>query len=170
MKKYLFVFALFVAAFGPTSCSSDDDNEEVKPSFTVSQVQGKWFCLYGTDLIDKRNTETQFLGESVVINADGTYTSSSFSFGLSGSYVIKGNRLIFTTSNGGEFTIKVYFEGENMIWSGTGEGVKFNYTFVREKAYNKYKTAHYGTWVCQGSIEQVDDETYLERFVGVEVT
>ena len=28
MKKYLFVFALFVAAFGLTSCSSNDDNTD----------------------------------------------------------------------------------------------------------------------------------------------
>ena len=41
MKKYLFVFTHFVAALGLTSCSSDDDNEE---------LAGIWSVIgYGSD-------------------------------------------------------------------------------------------------------------------------
>ena len=56
MKKYLFVFALFVAALGLTSCSSNDDNTVVVPQqqdnngVDVSQ-KGDSIELYGKSIL-----------------------------------------------------------------------------------------------------------------------
>ena len=49
MKKYLFAMALFAAAFGLTSCSSDDDsNENVAPQ--EDTIIGIWFLQgFGSD-------------------------------------------------------------------------------------------------------------------------
>lgn len=112
-----------------SACGSDDNGEE--GSVDVSKAIGTWFCIASTDRSGNTTMEDLFVGHKVTIKSDNTYTSTSSSFGYSGTYEISGNRIIVETGSGRRFVITASFSGNRMTWNGSGDGVIFTYTFQK---------------------------------------
>jgi len=113
------------------ACSSDSGDGD-DSSVDVAKAVGSWFCIKSSDKVDGYTMDDLFVGQSVTINANGSYTSSSSSFGTSGSYQVSGNKIIVVTNSGRRFVISVSFSGNKMTWKGSGEGVTFTYVFEKE--------------------------------------
>lgn len=113
-----------------TACSSSDDGGG--ETVDVSKAVGTWYCVSSTDRAGEYTMSNLFVGHSVTINSNGTYTSTSSSFGTSGSYKINGNKIVVNTNGGRAFMITVSFSGNRMTWNGSGEGVNFTYVFEKE--------------------------------------
>ena len=113
-----------------TSCGSDSDSDE--NTVDVSKAVGTWYCIRSTDKSGTYSLDNLFVGQSVTIYSNGKYTSTSSSFGTSGTYKINGNKIIVNTDSGRAFMITVSFSGNNMTWTGSGEGVTFTYVFEKE--------------------------------------
>lgn len=112
------------------ACSSDKDENT---SVDVSKAVGTWYCIKSTDSSGGYVVDDLFVGRSVTIKADGTYSSNSTSFGTNGTYTINGNKIVVNTNSGRAFMITVTFSGNNMTWRGSGEGVTFTYVFEKKK-------------------------------------
>jgi hypothetical protein len=113
------------------SCSKDDDNgpsgDELK-----KQAIGAWMCTESRDEGGGRVYNGLMVGKEVVIKANNTYTSTSSTFGYTGTYNLSGNT-ITAKSNTGTFVVNVKISGNKMTWQGTASnGTTFKYTFVRE--------------------------------------
>jgi hypothetical protein len=69
---------------------------------------------------------------SFVFNQDGTFTSTSSTFGRSGTYTYKGNQ-ITANSSAGTFVLTVTIDGDRMTWNGISDtGINFQYVFQRK--------------------------------------
>lgn len=137
MHKKIFSYLLIVlplVMIAPlmTACSNDDKEDEY--IIKVEDAIGKWYCVKSTDISGGYTMENLFVGHIVTINGDGTYTSTSSSFGTSGTYAITGNKILVITNDGQRrFVLTVSIKGGSMIWKGSGEGVTFTYIFEKWK-------------------------------------
>ena len=95
-----------------TACSSSDDGEG--EPIDVSKAVGTWYCIKSTDSSGTYTMNNLFVGHSVTIYSNGKYTSTSSSFGTSGSYKVNGNKIIVNTNSGRAFMISVSFSGNKM--------------------------------------------------------
>ena len=129
MKKLFFILlALSAITFVVTSCSDDDDND-----LNLDKIVGKWMCVKSTDTYQGTTVEGLLVGAQVVINANGTYSSTAESFGKTGTYVYNGETFTAKNTNGETFIIKAMVHNNDMNWEGTSStGVSFNYSFKRE--------------------------------------
>lgn len=117
------------------SCGSDDDNNDdgARDSQLIAEASGTWMCIESTDTQQSGyEVENLMIGKEVTIKKDGTFTSTSPSFGKSGTFTVSGNS-ITAKSEVGTFVVTVTVSGEKMTWDGTASnGVRFHYVFKRE--------------------------------------
>ena len=115
------------------ACGSDDSNDDgARDEKLVAEAVGTWMCIQSTDSQGGYSAEGLMVGKEVTIRKDGTFTSTSSSFGTSGTYTISGNQ-ITARSSAGTFVVNVTISGDKMTWNGTASnGVTFRYVFQRE--------------------------------------
>ena len=114
------------------SCS-DDENNDSSGNDLVNKAIGTWMCTSSTDSAMGYTVEGLMVGKEVTIKSNGTYTSTSPTFGYSGTYNIKGNTITAKSSNGDTFMVNVSISGDKMTWNGTASnGTTFKYIFTRE--------------------------------------
>ena len=133
MKKMTFwSMMMLVAMIMPlVACGSDDD--DATDGDLVKKAVGVWMCTQSTDKTAKGSYDGLMVGKEVRINANGTYSSTSSSFGHTGTYTIKGNQITAKNSTGDTFVVTVSISGDRMTWNGTSStGVTFRYVFTRE--------------------------------------
>ena len=134
MKKMKFLsILLLVSMVLPTmvACGSDDDNGPSGDDLK-KQALGLWMCIESRDEISGRAYNGMMVGKEVCIMSNNTYTSTSSTFGYSGTYTLSGNN-ITAKSSAGTFLVNVKINGDKMIWDGTASnGTKFRYVFQRE--------------------------------------
>jgi len=141
----------------------------------VDEMIGTWQCIFSVDTYMGQSQQGLMVGQMVTINKDGTYTSTSADFGLSGTYTVAGNT-VSAQSSAGSFTMNVRIDGNNMHWSGTSpSGVIFEYNFVKVKGkdtgVNVIDTGKFvGTWTCVYSIDVNDGELFKGLMVDKQVS
>ena len=115
------------------ACGSDGDDDGSRDSELVAKAVGTWMCTQSTDSFDGKTYDGMMVGKQVTINSNGTYTSTSSTFGYSGTYSIKGNSITARSKDGATFVVTVTINGDKMTWNGTASnGTTFRYVFVRE--------------------------------------
>jgi polyisoprenoid-binding protein YceI len=146
-------------------------NDESEP-FDIKKAVGTWVCVKSTDTYQGKLGEGLFVGVRITINENGTFTSTSYNFGQSGTYTYRGNQ-ITAKSSAGTFVLTVTIDGDRMTWNGkSNTGINFQYVFQRNKDESKsfdIKKA-VGTWVCVKSTDTYEDKFGEGLFVGVRVT
>lgn len=106
-------------------------NDESEP-FDIKKAVGTWMCVKSTDTYQGMSQDGLLVGTQIKINENGTFTSTSYNFGRSGTYTYKGNQ-ITAKSSAGTFVVTVTIDGDKMTWRGTSStGVSFQYVFQRE--------------------------------------
>ena len=114
------------------SCSDDESNDS-SGNDLVNKAIGTWMCTSSTDSAMGYTVEGLMVGKEVTIKSNGTYTSTSPTFGYSGTYDIKGNTITAKSSNGDTFMVNVTISGDKMTWNGTASnGTTFKYIFTKE--------------------------------------
>ena len=135
MKQIKFwSITLLVLMVLPTiiACGSDDDDNGPSGDELKKQALGLWMCIESRDEGGGRTYNGLMVGKEVCIMSNNTYTSTSSTFGYSGTYSLSGNT-ITAKSNAGTFVVNVTINGDKMIWDGTASnGTKFRYVFQRE--------------------------------------
>lgn len=113
------------------SACGDDAKEE--GGIDVKKAVGTWMCTKSTDTYQGKSYDGLLVGAQITIKSDGTYSSTSSSFGTSGTYTINGNTITAKNNKGDTFVVDVSISGDSMTWKGTAStGVQFSYVFVRE--------------------------------------
>jgi len=126
--KFLSMMMLVMVLPMVTACKHGDDDP-----FDINKAYGTWMCTDSEDYYQGYKQEDLFVGAQITINPDGTFTSTSSSFGLVGTYTYKGNQ-ITASSSSGTFILNVKFDDNysEMEWRGTtSNGVSFEYDFRR---------------------------------------
>lgn len=109
------------------SCGSNDEDELVD----LSSVVGLWICTASTDTWEGGKATDSMIDQMLMVNADGTYYSSSETMGYEGKWRIAGNSLS-ATSSGRIFNAIVTVNSTTLKMKGsTTDGYSFNYTFRR---------------------------------------
>lgn len=130
MKKIYSIITLLSILFVLNSCG--DDSDDIVSSGDVTQMYGKWTCVTSEDSYMGYTEKDNFVGQTLTINSDKTYTSSSESFGLKGTWQANGNSFTAKGSNGKTITAVFSVNGNYMTLSGSASnGVTFNYHFKR---------------------------------------
>ena len=133
-KLRIWSMMMLVAMMLPlvASCSKDSD-DSAQDGELISQAGGTWMCTASRDTqTNGLSYDGLMLGKQITIKSDGTFTSTAPTFGYTGTYTVSGNK-ITAKSSSGTFVVTVSIKGDTMTWNGTASnGVRFNYTFVRE--------------------------------------
>ena len=138
-KNFWSMFMLIVIVLPMmVACSSDKDDDT---PIDISKAIGTWVCVKSTDKVGGKTYNDLFVGESVRINSDNTYASTSRNFGTTGTYSVNGNKITVHTNNAETYVISASFSGNRMTWNGSGEGVIFTYVFEKEDTW--HSTAPY---------------------------
>ena len=115
----------------PMLCACGDDNDD-DDIIDNEETVGTWKCTESTDIYAGETYDGLFVRSTITIKSDGTYTSSSYDFGIRGTYVKKGNKVTVKSIEGDTYVIDVSINGNKMTWSGTSSyGAKFYYKFKR---------------------------------------
>ena len=141
MKRLGFISILLLATLMVpmmVSCGDDEEKTEVvSDGELISKAIGTWMCVQSTDKQNGQSYDGLMVGKEVTINTGGTYTSTSQSFGYTGTYSVNGNTVTVKSNSGGTFVITVTFSGKRMVWDGAANnGVTFKYIFDRESEGN----------------------------------
>ena len=129
MKFWSIVLLMAVSLPLFNSCGSDEDGGPSGDEL-MNKAIGRWICTASTDIQGGKTMTGLMVGKEVSIKKDHTYTSTSSSFGYSGTYTISGNTITAKNHNGATFVVNVKIQGNIMTWNGTASnGVTFNYTF-----------------------------------------
>ena len=134
LKSISLFVALLCSMFVVSSCGSDNDNDDgARDSQLIAEASGTWMCIESTDTQQSGyDVENLMIGKEVTIKKDGTFTSTSPSFGKSGTFTVSGNS-ITAKSEVGTFVVTVTVSGNKMTWEGTASnGVRFRYVFQKE--------------------------------------
>ena len=134
LKTISLFVALLCSMFVVSSCGSDNDNDDgARDSQLIAEASGTWMCIESTDTQQSGyDVENLMIGKEVTIKKDGTFTSTSPSFGKSGTFTVSGNS-ITAKSEVGTFVVTVTVSGNKMTWEGTASnGVRFRYVFQKE--------------------------------------
>ena len=135
MKRIKFwSILLLVSMVLPTmvACGGDDDDINPNGDELKRQALGLWMCVESKDEGGGKTYNGLMVGKEVCIMSNNTYTSTSSTFGYSGTYSLSGNT-ITARSSAGTFVVNVTVHGDQMIWDGTANnGTKFRYVFQRE--------------------------------------
>lgn len=130
MKKYTFYFGivaiLFACALSFSACSNDDDASDIVLTY------GTWVCIASTDTQGSTSYKDLFVGETLTINTDKTYSSSSSDLGRSGTWSISGHTFTAKSSNGKTINATYSVSSTTLKLSGkASNGFNFNYTFKK---------------------------------------
>lgn len=142
MKKIMYLSKLLLTVFllSLTSCGDDNDGTESSTGDVISKAIGTWMCTQSTDTQQGSSYYGMMVGKEVTVYANGTYSSTSTSFGLSGTYSASGNKITAHSDTGATFVVTVTFNGDYMEWNGTASnGVTFRYVFQRESSSSSPK-------------------------------
>ena len=137
IKNLIYLCIVTLASLTLSSCGGDDDgnNGGATGGDLISKAIGTWMCIQSTDQQGSNSYQSLMVGKEITIYANGTYTSTSSSFGYAGTYSVSGNKITAHSNSGGTFVITVTFSGEKMSWSGTANnGVTFYYIFDKESS------------------------------------
>ncbi|MBR3521189.1 MAG: hypothetical protein IKN75_01515 [Prevotella sp.] len=130
MKRIYIISTLLSLLFVLNSCGGDSD--DVVVSGELTEMYGKWTCVTSEDSYMGITQKDNFVGETLTINSDHTYTSSSYSFGYKGTWQANGNSFVAKASNGKTITATFSVSGNYMTLSGNASNdVSFNYHFTR---------------------------------------
>lgn len=132
MKKSFYYFGLFVAMFVcvVSFCACGDDDDDAPSDITLAY--GTWVCTSSTDSNGSDSYKDLFVGETLTINSDNTYSSSSSSFGRTGTWAVNGNTFIATSSSGKSVSATFTVSSSTLKLSGkASNGYNFNYTFTK---------------------------------------
>lgn len=130
MKKIYSIVTLLSIMFILNSCGGDSDERDTAGD--VTEMYGKWTCVTSEDSYGGYTQKDNFVGQTLTINSDKTYTSSSESFGYKGTWQANGNSFVAKGSNGKTITAVFSVSGNYMTLSGSASnGVSFNYHFSR---------------------------------------
>lgn len=134
MKKVFFIL-MSVLCMSLTACSSDDDNDVQVDD--LSKMVGTWVCTssYDSWVTDNGsgNATDVMKGVTLTVNADGTYSSSSSSFGLKGQWNVQGGTFSAKSSSGRVMSGQVTMNGNTIRLKGsTTDGYSFDYRFARQ--------------------------------------
>lgn len=135
MKKIMYLSKLLLTVFllSLTSCGDDNNGTGSSTGDVISKAIGTWMCIQSTDTQQGSSYYGMMVGKEVTVYANGTYSSTSTSFGLSGTYSASGNKITAHSDGGATFVVTVTFNGDYMEWNGTASnGVTFRYVFQRE--------------------------------------
>lgn len=132
LKKWSLLMLVVMAMPLLMACGSDGDGGSTGDELKEKAI-GTWMCTQSTDAAQGYSFDGLMVGKEVTINGDGTYTSTSDSFGYKGSYVINGNKITAKSNSGDTFVVTVNISGNTMTWNGTASnGTTFHYVFTRE--------------------------------------
>lgn len=110
------------------SCGSNDEDDLVD----LSSVIGLWVCTASTDSWEGGTTTDYMVDQMLMVNADGTYYSTSKDMGYEGKWRIAGNSFSATSNSGRIFNAIVTVNSTTLKMKGsTNDGYSFNYTFKR---------------------------------------
>ena len=136
MKK-AFVYLMMALLTMPfVACGSDDDDDTTVVD-NLSQVVGTWVCTASTDSWTTEkgsgSGENLMVGETLTIKADGSYSSSSYDFGRTGTWAVQGGTFSASTSSGRTMSGRISLSGGTMrIQGSTNDGYKFDYRFAKQ--------------------------------------
>ena len=138
LKRALVCSCLLAALMcGLAACSSSDDENGGQP-VDLSKTVGTWVCTSSQDWWDTENgsgsATDAMKGVTLTIGSDGTYKSSSSSFGLSGQWSVSGSSFSAKSSSGRTMSGSVAVGSNSMRLTGsTTDGYTFDYSFERKK-------------------------------------
>lgn len=137
MKKMFLMAMMAVVMCGLAACSSNDDENGGQP-VDLSKTVGTWVCTSSQDWWDTENgsgsATDAMKGVKLTIGSDGTYKSSSSSFGLKGQWSVSGSSFSAKSSSGRVIGGTVSVGGSSMRLKGsTADGYSFDYSFEKEK-------------------------------------
>ncbi len=72
----------------------------VAMSQTLNDYVGVWEIISSTDKVGSKTYTGLMVGETMTINANGTYSSSSSDIGKTGTYTLNGNNIKAKSSSG----------------------------------------------------------------------
>lgn len=157
---------MLAALMMPMLVACGDDGESsggYQDDDLISKAIGTWMCTQSTDIGNGQIYQGLMVGKEVTINAGGTYTSTSQSFGYTGTYTVSGNKITARSNNGSTFVVTVSINGDRMSWDGTASnGVTFNYVFVKEDDANQQTTIPVTREMISGTAWKVTNFT-IER-------
>ena len=112
------------------ACGSDNDGGPSGDDL-IKRAIGRWMCTESTDIQAGKTMTGLMVGKQISIKDDHTYTSTSSSFGYSGTYTVNGNTITAKSSKGATFVVNVKIQGDKMIWDRAANNrVSVNYTFA----------------------------------------
>jgi hypothetical protein len=133
MEKFLKLFSTIMLAVIVMPMAVSCSNDEVEEPFDINKAIGTWMCIQSTDTYMGQSYDGLLVGKEITVNKGGTYTSTSYDFGYSGSYTYTGNKITAKNSRDETFVVTVSFSEEKMNWKGTAStGVSFHYIFQKE--------------------------------------
>lgn len=179
MKRFFLSALFFIAAFMfvttfLTSCSSNSG--DIEAPVDASIYIGSWVCTSSTDVNEKTGHSSSNLlkDQSIVINSNGTYTSSSANFGYKGTYTLVGNTLTVITNTGQTIILSISYRSGIMIWEGSVNGYRIHYEFSKsgEGDTPVDPSVYMGTWKCTLStdINENTGESISNHFKGETIT
>ena len=100
---------------------------------SVTTLVGIWKCTSSITTF-KGGTYTDVLkGETLTINSDGTFKSTTSHIGKSGTWLQKDNTLYVSSTDGGKITLEFLLSATTLEVKGSNDaGESFNCTFVKE--------------------------------------
>lgn len=133
LKIWSMMLLMLMAMPLMVACSSDDKiNDGSRDEDLVAKAVGTWMCTQSTDSQGSYSVDGLMVGKEVTIKSNGTFTSTSSTFGATGTYSVSGNQ-ITARSSAGTFVVTVTISGNKMTWNGTASnGTTFHYVFQRE--------------------------------------
>ena len=94
-------------------------------------IVGTWKCISSVDVVEGKTINDYMKGQSLTVNADGTYTSTSEYMG-NGTYSFQGNQFTAQSNLGAKFTAIVSVSGNQLTMQGTTSySVEFYYIFEK---------------------------------------
>ncbi len=163
MKKLkIWSMMMFIAMALPmmVACGDDGGGSDSSANALKKQAIGKWMCITSYDIQNGKIMTDLMVGKEVTIMSNNTYTSTSSSFGYSGTYTISGNTITAKSSKGATFVVDVTFRDDKMYWEGkASNGVTFGYMFVKESDDTddtdvKPAPSIYWRWKCTSSTNE----------------
>ena len=149
------------------SCG-DNDEKDNTPSGDdlIIKASGTWMCTQSLDTQNGQSYQGLMVGKEIIINPNGTYTSTASTFGYSGTYTVSGNTITARSNAGGSFLITVTINGNRMTWDGTANnGVSFRYIFERE-SYNTPTEKTFTKEIIAGNFQWKVNSVSIKRGSG----
>ena len=137
MKRMFLMAMMALVMCGLAACSSSDDENGGQP-VDLSKTVGTWVCTSSQDWWETEkgsgSATDAMKGVTLTIGSDGTYKSSSSSFGLSGLWSVSGSSFSAKSSSGRVISGTLSVSGSSMRLRGsTADGYSFDYSFEKEK-------------------------------------